>query len=159
MFVAARSWAGDARPYRLVNLYLKDSTGAGGRAAAWAAAFASPSLRKTRNYAFSTVKTENLHIGVFAGHDESYGAESELSGPTFEVLALKTDTDKAFAAAEAKGGKAFREKHKTPVTFLLEYSRNYQRVVWHVCYDAQCTTSPLTVDVDATTGAVIKVSK
>ncbi len=160
MFVAARSWVPDAKPFRLTNFYLKQSTGIGGRAAAWTASFASPALRKYRTYTYSTVKTENLHTGVFAGHDELYGAESELTGPLFEVAALKTDTDKAFELAEAKGGKASREKNpRVPVTFLLEYVRSYQRLVWRVCYDSQCSTSPFTVNVDASTGAVLKVSK
>lgn len=160
MFVAARSWSADARPFRLANFQLKQSSGAGGRAAAWTASFASASLRKYKTYTYATVKTENLHQGVFAGHDERYGADSELTGPPFEVAALKTDTDKAFEAAQAKGGKAFREKHPdTPVTFLLEYARTYQRLVWRVCYDSQCSTSPFTVNVDTATGAVLKVAK
>ncbi len=160
MFVAARSWAPDAKPFRLANFHLKQSTGIGGHAAAWTASFASASLRKYKTYTYSTVKTENLHEGVFAGHDERYGSESELTAPPFGVVALRTDTDKVFEAAEAKGGKAYREKHpNTPVTFLLEYARNYQRLVWHVCYDSSCSTSPFTVHVDAATGVVLKVSK
>jgi hypothetical protein len=160
MFVAARSWVPDAKPFRLTNFQLKLSTGIGGHAAAWTASFASASLRKYKTYTYSTVKTENLHEGVFAGHDETYSSTSELTAPPFEVVALKTDTDKVFEAAEAKGGKGYREKHpNTPVTFLLEYARTYQRLVWHVCYDSSCSTSPFTVQVDAATGAVLKVSK
>jgi len=160
MFVAARAWVPDARPFRLTNFHLMRSTGIGGHAAAWTASFASASLRKYKTYTYSTVKTENLHEGVFAGHDEPYSSASELTAPPFEVVALKTDTDKVFEAAQAKGGKSYREKHpNTPVTFLLEYARTYQRLVWHVCYDSSCSTSPFTVQVDAATGAVLKVSK
>ena len=160
MFVAARSWARDAKPFHLTNFYLKQSTGVGGLATAWTASFASPSLRKYKTYTYSTVKTQNLHEGVFAGHDERYGAESELSGPTFLVASFRTDSNQAFEVAEAKGGKAFRKKNpQTPVAFLLEYSQSYQGLVWLVCYDAGCTTSPFTVYVHASTGGVLKVAR
>lgn len=160
LFMAARSWAPDARPFRMNNIYLKQSNGVGGRAAAWIAGLVSPGLRKSRTYIYSTVKTEGLHLGVFAGHDESYGSDSELTGPPFEVAALRVDTDKAFEAAEAKGGKAFRLKNpKLPLTFLLERDRGSHELVWRVCYDSQCNTSRFTVTVDASTGAVLKVSK
>ena len=49
------------------------------------------------------------------------GAESELTGPPFLAVALRTNTDQAFELAEAKGGKAFRKKNpQAPVTFFLE---------------------------------------
>ena len=160
MFVAARSWARDAKPFRLTNFYLKQSTGVGGRAAAWTASFASSSRRKYKTYTYSTVKTANLHEGVFAGHDERYGAESELTGPPFLAVALRTNTDQAFELAEAKGGKAFRKKNpQAPVTFFLEYSRSYKGLVWRVCYDVGCSTSPFTVYVHASTGGFLKVVK
>ena len=52
MFVAARSWARDAKPFHLTNFYLKQSTGVGGLATAWTASFASPSLRKYKTYTY-----------------------------------------------------------------------------------------------------------
>ncbi len=160
MFVAARAWAPDARPFRLTNLYMKSSTGLGGRAAAWTAGFASASLGKYRTFTYSTGKAENLHEGIFAFHDERYSAESQLAGPTFEVVGFKTDSDRAWEVAEAKGGKAFRAKNpQAPVTFLLEYARSSQRIVWRVCYDSQCATSPFTVNVDATSGEFLKVAQ
>ncbi len=160
MLIAARSWALDARPFRLTNFYMKDSTGVGGRAVAWTAGFVSPSLRKARTYTYSTIKTENLHQGVFAGHDESFRSESELTGPPFEVLALRVDSDKAFESAEAKGGKRFRQKNpQLPITYLLEHDRSSGELVWRVCYDTQCTTARFAVTVDASTGAVLKVSR
>ena len=160
MFVAARSWARDARPFRLRNFYMKQSSGLGGQAVAWTASFASRSLRKYKTYTYSTEKTANLHKGVFAGHDIRYSAESELTGPPFPVAGFRIDSDQAFELAEAKGGKAFRKKNpQTPVAFLLEYVPSYHRLVWLVCYDVECRTSPFTVSVDASTGTVLKVAK
>ena len=160
MFVAARSWARDARPFRLTNLHLPSSTGVGGRAATWTAAFASRSLGKYRTFTYSTVAAGSIRQGLFSLHDERYGAESELAGPPFEVAGFKSDSDKAWEAAEGQGGKSFRAKNpQAPVTFLLEYTRSYQRIVWRVCYDSQCSTSPFTVNVDATTGEVLKVAR
>ena len=160
MFVAARSWARDAQPFHLRNFYMKQSFGLGGQAVAWTASFASRSLRKYKTYTYSTEKTANLYKGVFAGHDIRYSAESEFTGPPFPVAGFRIDSDQAFEVAEAKGGKAFREKNpQAPVTFLLEYSRSYQRLVWLVCYDVGCTTSPFTVYVHASTGGVLKVAR
>ncbi len=120
MYLAARGWLPDARPYRLTNLYRKESPGIGGHAAVWTASFASTTVGKSQAYTYSTIKTESLHLGVFAGHEERFSSPSELGGVAFEVLAFRVDSDKAFAAAEGKGGEAFRKKHpQTPVTFLL----------------------------------------
>lgn len=160
MWVAARSWAPDAQPFRLANLYLENSTGVGGKAAAWTASFASPGLRKWRPYTYSTVKTPNLHLGVFAGHAESFSTVSELTGPPFPVQALKTDSDQAYQVAEEKGGRVFRQKNpKEPVTMVVELSRTMNKVLWNVYYSASPNDSRFTVRLDAATGKFIKVEK
>ncbi len=160
MFAAARAWAPDSRPFRLTNLYLKQSPGIGGRSAAWIAGFASAARRQSRTYTFATLKTAGLRPGVFSGHDESYRSDSELSGSPFEPAALKIDTDAAFRTAEAKGGSLFREKNpQQPVTFVLERERASGLAVWRVCYAPDCTSSRFTVTINATNGSVWKVSR
>lgn len=160
MFVTARAWATDAKPFRLHNLYLKNSTGVGGKAAAWTSAFASPSLRKYRTYTYSTIEASNLRKGIYSRHDESYTSESQLTGPPFEIAGVKTDTDKVWEAAEKKGGTVYRKKNpEAPATFLLEHSKTLRRAAWRVCYDTSCTTSPFSVIVDAVTGEAVKVEK
>ncbi len=160
LFVSARGWARDARPFRLVNLHLKSAPGENGRFPAWMAEFAAASQGKYRTCTNSSVAADNVRLGVFCSHDERYSSENDLAAPPFEVAGFKIDSDKAWEAAQARGGKAFVAKNPgTPVTFLLQFSRNYQRLVWSVCYDSQCSTSPFTVDVDAATGAVLKVTK
>ena len=160
MWVAARSWTPDAQPFRLANRYLNHSRGLGGKAAVWTASFASDRLHKWRFYTDSTVKTENLHLGLFASHDESFRSVSELTGQPFLVQALQTDSDQVFQTAEQNGGKAFRRKNpEEPVTLVAEYSRNYGKLVWQVYYSASPNDSRFTVYVDAATGQLIKVKK
>ncbi len=160
MWVSARSWAPDAQPFRLANIYLENSRGVEGKAAAWTAGFASERLRKWRSYTYSTVKTENLRLGVFAGHEESYRSASELTGRPFPVQAIRTDTDEVFQLSEGKGGQAFRKKNpEFPVLFVAEYSRNMDAVIWSVYYSASPNDSRFTVRVDAATGKLVKVEK
>ncbi len=159
MWVTARSWAPDAQPFRLANLPMDNSPGIGGKAAAWAAAFSSESLHKWRSFSFSTVKTENVHLGVFGWRAESFRTVSELSGQPFPVQSLKTDSDEAFRLAEQKGGREFRRKNQVPVNMVVEFSPRDREVVWSVYYSASPNDSRFTVRISAATGTVLKVEK
>lgn len=160
MFAAARAWAPDARPFRLNNLYARQSPGIGGRCITWIAGFASGARRQSRTYTFTTVKNAGLKPGVFSGHDESYRSDSELTGPPFEPAALRTDTDAAFRTAETNGGAAYRQNNtQQPMSFVLEWDRATNLVVWRVCYAPECTSSRFTVTINASNGALLKVSR
>src|SRR3974390_1337282 len=53
MFLAARLWAPDVRPFRLQSQFSADAPTAEGKAGLWRASFASPSKRMVKLFAWS----------------------------------------------------------------------------------------------------------
>src|SRR6185369_325946 len=58
MYIAARSWSADAKPYRLESSATKDANGQDGKAGLWQAGFASPSKRQVKMFSWSGIKAE-----------------------------------------------------------------------------------------------------
>src|SRR5216110_2518859 len=52
LFVAARGWTGDARPFRVQSSTTSDSDGHGGKSAIWSAAFASQARRVMESFSW-----------------------------------------------------------------------------------------------------------
>src|SRR5712692_7898625 len=113
LYVAARGWAGDARPYLLQSQVMGDSKGKDGKAALWRAAFASAAQRGSRPYAWSGIDTPDgaSARGISPGTQDSYAPSG-----VFDIAFLKVDSDKAFETAQKKGGdKVLTESPDTPV--------------------------------------------
>jgi len=53
MFLSARGWAGDAKPFRLQSQYTLDAPTSEGKAGLWRASFASPSRRMMKLFVWS----------------------------------------------------------------------------------------------------------
>src|SRR2546426_945162 len=53
VYIAARGWAPDAKPYRIVSVPTSDANGHDGKWAAWRASFASPSQHAVKSYVWS----------------------------------------------------------------------------------------------------------
>ena len=101
MYPTARGWAPDALPLQVKSLQLPEVKADKGKAGAWQCVFVSPSRGKSRIYTWSAIEAEgNLHIGVFAGIEESY-APSRQSQP-FLIAAIKTDSDEAYQTWRAR---------------------------------------------------------
>ena len=148
-YTSARLWAQDAQPYRAESATSKSKDG---KASEWRSGFASPSRRSTRSCTWS------------AG-DVSHGVEDTYS-PTnsstqiFNIQFLKTDTDKAFAVAQEHGGdKLLKEEPDTPVSYVLEWNRQENNLLWHVIYGTGRDTAKLRVAVNASTGEFSRVEK
>jgi hypothetical protein len=153
LYVAARGWAGDIRPYQLESSTIGEYTGHDGKAVVWRAAFASPSLRKSRPYSWSGIDSPDAPSrGVTPGTEDIYNP-----GNDFDLQFLKIDSDKAFDVAQKHGGdKLIEANPKLPVTYLLDWNRGSNNLVWHVIYGESRNNAKLVADVDATTGLFIR---
>jgi hypothetical protein len=152
LFIAAHGWAGDARPYQLQSQVIGDSKGKDGKAAIWRGSFASEAQRSSKPYVWSGVDSPDAPSrGVSPGSKDAY-----VPGNAFDVNFLKVDSDKAYDVAQKHGGDKIAD---TPITYLLDWSRTGNNLIWHVIYGASRNEAKLVVDVDATTGEFVRKEK
>ena len=158
LFVAARGWTGDARPFRLQSITTSDSDGRGGKSAVWSAAFASPARRVMESFSWSGSSAEGApERGISHGTEDTWTPSNSTTQP-FDISFLKSDSDKAFDTAQKHGGaRILRSKAKTPVSYRLDWDAQRNQLVWHVIYgDNQ---NMIVIDVDATTGEYLRTEK
>ncbi len=156
LFVAARGWAADVRPYQLQSQSVGDNNGRDGKAVVWNAAFAS-AARGARPYTWSGMDSPDgsSQRGISHGSEDSYAPSD-----AFEIAFLKVDSDKAYDVAQKHGGdKVLADAPSTPVIYLLDWNIGGNALVWHVIYGNSRNDAKLTVDVDASTGLYIRTEK
>ena len=156
MYIAARGWAGDIRPYELASAPVGDYKGADGKAVLWRAAFASASMRASKPYTWSGIDAPDVPSrGVSPGTQDSFTPSN-----TFDVQFLKIDSDKAFEVAQKHGGeKVLKENPGLPITYELDWNRSGNQLVWHVIYGNSRNDAKLVADVDASTGEFLRKEK
>jgi len=146
-YISARGWAPDAQPYLAESAGTKSRDGKAGE---WRVGFASPSLHSTKFYTWS-------NGDISHGVDDTY-SPTNSSTQIFNVQFLKVDTDKASAVAQQNGGEKLLEKEPdTPVSYLLDWNRQTNELVWHVIYGTDRDTAKLRVAVNASTGEFSRV--
>ena len=160
MFLAARLWAPDVRPFRLQSQFTADAPTAEGKAGLWRASFASPSKRMMKLFSWSgLVGPDAPEQGISFSAEDSWSA-SNVSTQPFDIAFLKTDSDKAYEVAQKNGGDKLTKKDpKQPITFQLAWDATKNQLVWHVIYGDNPSEAKLRIAVDATTGEFIKVEK
>lgn len=160
LYVAARGWQQDSKPYRLESITTSDGNGHDGKSAEWRASFASAAMRSEKSYTWSGSMADGApERGVNPGNEDSYNA-SNSSTQVFDMGFLKTDSDQAFAAAQKHGGDKVLEKDpNTPVSYVCDWNHNTNELVWHVIYGANRDDTKLRVAVNASTGEFIRVEK
>lgn len=160
VYVAARGWNQDARPYRLESVVTTDGNGHDGKWAVWRGAFASAAARVTRTYTWSGSAADGAPArGVSFGIEDSYNA-TNASTQIWDMAFLKIDSDQAVQTAQKHGGDKVLEKAPdTPVIFVCDWNHNTNELVWHVIYGAQREGAKLVVAVNASTGEFIRVEK
>src|SRR5512142_657012 len=85
LYIAARGWAPDARPFRLESQPTTDANGQGGKAAVWRAFFASPSRRALKPYIWSGSGAEGAPTrGVMPGPEDTFNP-ANTSTQTFDI--------------------------------------------------------------------------
>jgi len=156
LYISARNWAQDVRPYRLESATNSDSNGRDGKSAIWRAGFASAVQRGTKPYTWSG--SEGSERGVNPGIEDSYNPNN-ASTQAFDIAFLKVDSDKAFDVAQQHGGTKILEKSSdTPVIYILEWNRVENVLLWHVIYGSR-EAPKMKVAVNASTGEFLRVEK
>lgn len=159
-YVAARQWNQDARPYRLSSVTTSDGNGHDGKWAVWVGSYASPTMRSEKSYTWSGSTASGAPSqGINPGIEDSYSptnASTQIWDPAF----LKVDSDQAFATAQKHGGDKLLEKEPNlPVTYVCDWNRNTNELIWHVIFGENRDSAKLTVSVNASTGDFIRVEK
>ena len=160
LYVAARGWNQDAKPYRLESVVTSDGNGQDGKWAVWRGSFASATQRSEKPYIWSGSAADGAPSrGINPGTEDSYSA-SNSSTQIFDIAFLKVDSDQAAQTALKHGGDKILEKDpKTPVTFICDWNHNTNELVWHVLYGTGRDDAKLKVAVNASTGEFIRVEK
>jgi hypothetical protein len=160
LFVAARNWNQDAKPYRIDATATSDGNGQDGKWAIWRSSFGSAAQRSARTYTWSGSAVDGAPSrGVNPGTEDSYSA-SNSSTQVFDTAFLKIDSDQAFATAQKHGGDKILEKDpNTPVLYVCDWNHNTNELIWHVIYGSSREGAKLTVSVNASTGEFIRVEK
>ena len=160
VYVAARGWNQDAKPYRLESTVTSDGNGQDGKWAVWRGSFASPTQRSVKSYTWSGSAADGAPSrGVNPGIEDSY-SPTNSSTQVFDMALLKIDSDQAFATAQKHGGDKILEKEpNTPVIYVCDWNRNTNELIWHVIYGTARDASKLTVSVNASTGDFVRVEK
>ena len=156
LYVAARGWAPDARPYQLQSAVVGDQKGREGKAAVWRAAFASASLRSSKPYTWAGIDSPDAPSrGISPGTQDPY-----TPGNDFDIQFLKVDSDKALEVAAKHGGdKVLQQDAAIPIIYLLDWNRSENQLVWHVIYGNSRNDAKLVADVDASTGEFLRKEK
>jgi len=160
LYIAARAWNADAKPYRIESTATSDGNGQDGKWAVWRASFASANQRSVKSYTWSGSAANGApDRGVNPGTEDSYSA-SNTSTQVFDMAFLKIDSDQALATAQKHGGDKILEKAPdTPVIYICDWNHNTSELIWHVIYGASREGAKLTVAVNASSGEFIRVEK
>lgn len=156
LFIAARGWTPDTKPYQLQSQAYGDYKGKDGKAVIWRASFAS-ATRGSKQFTWSGMDSPDgsAQRGITPGTADNYAPSG-----TFDIAFLKIDSDKAFEVAQKHGGdKVLTDATDTPVSYLLDWNVSGNNLVWHVIYGESRNNAKLVVDVDASTGEFIRKEK
>jgi hypothetical protein len=160
VFIAARNYAADVKPFRIESTPSTDGNGHDGKSAIWRASFASAMQHGVKPFFWSGSNSPDAPSrGVSPGNEDSYNP-GNASTQIFDVAFLKIDSDQAFAEAQKHGGDKVLEKDpNTPVIFVCDWNHNTNELVWHVIYGDSRESAKLAVSINASTGAFIRVEK
>jgi hypothetical protein len=160
VFIAARNYAVDVRPFRIESTPSTDGNGQDGKSAIWRASFASAAQHGVKPFFWSGSNAPDAPSrGVSPGNEDTYNP-SNASTQVFDVAFLKVDSDQAVAEAQKHGGDKVLEKDPaTPILYVCDWNHNTNELVWHVIYGGSRESAKLTVAINASTGAFIRVEK
>ena len=160
VFIAARNYAADVKPFRIESIPSPDGNGLDGKAAIWRSSFASATQHGVKPFFWSGSNAADAPSrGISPGNEDTYNP-SNASTQIFDVAFLKIDSDQAFTVAQKHGGDKILEKDpSTPVFYVCDWNHNTNELIWHVIYGNTRETAKLTVAVNASTGEFLRVEK
>ena len=160
LYVAARGWNLDAKPFRIESVTTSDGNGHDGKWAVWRASFASATARSEKSYTWSGSTADGAPSrGINPGTEDSY-SPTNANTTIFDMAFLKVDSDQAAETAQKHGGDKVLEKSpNTPISFVCDWNHNTNELIWHVIYGPNREGAKLTVSVNASTGEFLRVEK
>jgi hypothetical protein len=160
MYLSARLWSADTKPFRLQSQFTPDAPTAEGKSGLWRASFASPSKKMMKLFVWSGLLGPGApEQGISFSAEDSWSSSNSSTLP-FDIAFLKVDSDKAYEVAQKNGGEKLTKKDpKQPVIFVLSWDATSNQLVWHVLYGENPTEAKLRIAVDATSGAFLRVEK
>jgi hypothetical protein len=160
VFIAARNYAADVKPFRIESTPTTDGNGHDGKSAVWKTSFASAAQHGVKPFIWSgSTATDAPSRGVSPGNEDVYNPTNS-STQVFDPGFLKIDSDEAFGVAQKHGGdKALEKDPSLPVIYVCDWNHNTNQLVWHVIYGAERDNAKLNVAVNASTGEFIRVEK
>jgi hypothetical protein len=160
LFIAARNYAADVKPFRIESTPTTDGNGHDGKSAIWRTSFASAMQHGVKPFTWSgSDAPDTPSRGVSPGNEDVYNA-GNASTQVFDVAYLKVDSDQAFTVAQKHGGEKILQKDPaTPVIYICDWNHNTNELTWHVIYGPDRDNAKLTIAVNASTGEFIRVEK
>ncbi len=160
MYLAARMWAPDIKPFRLQSQYTPDAPINEGKAGLWRASFASQSKHSMKMFIWSgLVGPDAPEQGVTFTSEDTWSPTNTATQP-FELAFLKIDSDQAYEIAQKHGGeKLLKKDPRQPVFFMLDWDARKSTLIWHVVYGSSMDDAQLRIAVNATSGEFDRVEK
>lgn len=160
LYLSARLWSADVKPFRLQSQYTVDAPISQGKAGLWRGSFASPSRRMMKLFVWSgLVGPDAPEQGVSFSAEDSW-SPTNSSTQVFDIGFLKIDSDQAYEVAQKHGGDKLTAKDaKQPVLFILDWDSSKNQLVWHVIYGSGPDEAKLRIAVNATDGEFLRVEK
>jgi hypothetical protein len=160
LYLSARMWAADVKPFRLQSQFSADAPSKEGKSGLWRASFASPGRRMMKLFVWSgLVGADAPEPGVSFSAEDSWNP-SNASTEVFDPGFLKVDSNAAYVVAQKHGGEKLTQKDaKQPVFFVLDWDTQKRQLLWHVVYGNSQDEAKLRIAVDATSGEFVRVEK
>lgn len=159
MYISARGWATDAKPFRLESQYTPGSPANEGKAGIWRATFGSAARRSMKAFQWTGIVGPDVEQGISHGSEDAF-SPTNTSTQVFDIAFLKVDSDKALEVAQKHGGEKLTKKDPNiPIFYTLDWDHSKNKLIWHVIYGSNGDDSKLRVAVDATEGSFFRVEK
>lgn len=153
MYQHSRTWAQDLAVVRCSSIDITQVKPEPGKAAAWQAVFASPSLSQQRAYTLSVYDASvSLRQGIFADAPTSLASDTR----SFALAAARTDSEQAWDTALKHAADYNAQNPGMTISYILEMGRNINDPVWRIIWGASVTSSVFSVLVDASTGLYVE---
>lgn len=159
MYISARGWATDAKPFRLESQYTPGAPASEGKAGVWRATFGSAARRSMKAFQWTGITGPDVEQGISHGSEDSF-SPTNTSTQVFDIAFLKIDSDKALEVAQKHGGEKLTKKDPgIAIFYTLDWDHTKNKLIWHVIYGSTGDDSKLRVAVDATEGSFFRVEK
>jgi hypothetical protein len=155
----AGRWQPDAVPFHMESALNAESNGHDGKSTIWRGMFASPSRRTYKVFTCSGSRLrDEAPIGVTSTAETAYGPT--VPALMFQSFFLTTDSDKAYALAQEKGGaKLLEQDPQQPVLYTLDWNAKQKQLLWVVIYGSAPNQSKGIGVIDASTGKFLRAAK